>query len=72
MGEAGGKNIEHPHTLAILRSFFWLQMHFSFIGKAQFGRATLFCDSSYCKFPLMLKKVFLYTASLHTQLLGDQ
>ena len=26
---------------------FLLQMHFSFIGKAQFRRATLFCDSSY-------------------------
>ena len=32
---AGGQNIEHPHTLAILSSFvFLLQMHFSFIGKA--------------------------------------
>ena len=41
------KNIEHPHTLAILSSFFWLQMHFSFIGKAQFRRAMLFWDSSY-------------------------
>ena len=47
-GEAAGQNIEHPHTLAILSSFFLLQMHFSFIGKAQFRRATLFCDSSYC------------------------
>ena len=33
---AGGQNIEHPHTLAILSFFFFffLQMHFSFIGKA--------------------------------------
>ena len=27
--------------------FFWLQMYFSFIGKAQFRRATMFWDSSY-------------------------
>ena len=54
MGGAGGQNIKHPHTLAILIFlfffFFFLQMHFSFIGfigKAQFKRATLFCDSSY-------------------------
>ena len=49
MGGAGGQNIEHPHTLAILSPFFFLllQMHFRFIGKAQFRRATLFCDSSY-------------------------
>ena len=41
-GGAGGQNIEHPHTLAILSSFFLLQMHFSFIGKAQFLRQLLF------------------------------
>ena len=35
-GGAGGQNIEHPHTLAILSSFVLLQVHFSFIGKAQF------------------------------------
>ena len=46
-GGAGGQNIEHPHTLVILSSLFLLQMHLSFIGKAQFKRATLFCDSSY-------------------------
>ena len=35
-GGAGGQNIEHPHSLVILGSFFFLlQMHFSFIGKAQ-------------------------------------
>ena len=38
-GGAGGQNIEHPHTLVILSSFFFvlfflLQMHFSLIGKA--------------------------------------
>ena len=50
-GGAGGQNIEHPHILVILSSFFFyfilLQMHFSFIGKAQFRRAMLFCNSSY-------------------------
>ena len=56
---AGGQNIEHPHTLAIFSYFFLfflfyfffflLQMHFSFIGKAQFRRATLSCDSAYYK-----------------------
>ena len=46
-GGAGGQNIEHPHTPAILSSFSLLQIHFSVIGKAQFRRATLFCDSSY-------------------------
>ena len=47
------KNIEHPHTLAILSSFFWLQMHFSFIGKAQFRWAKLFWDSSYVGFVML-------------------
>ena len=51
MGGTGCQNIEHPHTLAILSSLF---VHFSFIGKAQFGRATLFCDSSYCLSILVL------------------
>ena len=46
-GGAAGQNIEHPHTLTILSSLFLLQMHFSFIRKARFRRATLFCDSSY-------------------------
>ena len=37
-GGAGRKNIEQLHTLVILSSFFfWLQMHFSFIGKAHSG-----------------------------------
>ena len=46
-GGAGDQNIERPHTLAILSGFVLLQMHFSFIGKAQFWRAMLSCDSSY-------------------------
>ena len=44
------QNIEHPHSLVILSSFFFLLlllMHFSFIGKTQFRRAMLFCDSSF-------------------------
>ena len=50
---AGGQNIEHPHTLVILSSFFFFfffcasNAFYSFIGNAQFRRATLFCDSSY-------------------------
>ena len=37
-GGAAGPNIEHSHTLAILSSFLLLlQLHFSFIGKAQFS-----------------------------------
>ena len=42
-GRARGQNIEHPHTLVIFNFLL-----FSFIGKAQFRRATLFWDSSYC------------------------
>ena len=55
-GGTGGQNIEHPHTLVILSFFFFFffQMHFSFIGKAQFRRATLFCDSSYFQILLYL------------------
>ena len=46
-GGAAGQNIEHPHTLVIFSSLFFLQMHFNFIAKAQFRRAAMSCDSSY-------------------------
>ena len=42
-GWAGGQNIEHPHTLAILSSFFVASNAFYFYwqnGMAQFRRAT--------------------------------
>ena len=41
--------------------FFLLQMDFSFIGKAQFRRATLSCDSSYChiRFNIIVLASFL-------------
>ena len=57
------KNIEHPHTLAILSSFFWLQVHFGFFGKAQFRRATLFWDNSYseCCKCLLSELVFIFS-----------
>ena len=54
-GGAGVQNIEHPHTLEIFSSFFFRQMHFSFIGKARFMLATLSSDICYCrKLPLRL------------------
>ena len=77
-GRSGGQNIEHPHTLLILSSlllifffffffFFLLQMHFSFIGKAQFRRATLFWDSSYYTNQHEKKKFFfcVYPQNTH-------
>ena len=32
-GDAGGQNIEHPHTLAILSSFVFVSNAFSFYGQ---------------------------------------
>ena len=61
-GGAGGQNIEHPHTLAILSSFFLLQMHFSFIGQEQFRRAMLFCNSSYYYGPRQANLVLIHVA----------
>ena len=46
-GGAEGQNIEHPHTPVNLSSFCFLcRMHFNFIVKARFRRATLSCDST--------------------------
>ena len=66
MGWGWSQNTEHPHTLAIFSSFFFflLQMHFSFIGKAQFMRATLFCDSFYFRFYSHLNR-WAGTKSMH-------
>ena len=37
------------HSSPVIFSFiFCSEKHFSFIGKAQLGRTTLSCDSSYC------------------------
>ena len=58
---ARGQNIEHPHTLAILSSFFFLllQMHFSFIGKAQFRQATLILFREIKNFDPSLSFIFI-------------
>ena len=60
-GGAGSQNIEHPYILVSLSSVlfcFSCQMHFNFIGKAQFRRAMVSCDSSYSMLQLKCNSIF--------------